>query len=309
MIVAYERLKTMNFVASDPRAKLPTASRAVPSGPFARPQFLDLAHQRTTPTSGWERRASVVRGQNFVLRYSYLKTGDVITRADVGDESLVLSLSDQAEIRVETQSEAASLRAQGVIIAPAGPSRVVALADANIVELFTIAGASSDLAAENDEFYSNPSEHVALASASSDARGSTSLRAYALADVTPNKDRFGRIFKTTGLMVNFLSPYEGPRPSDRLSPHHHDDFEQGSFIVKGAYTHYIRTPWTPNLDHWEPDVAHTIGAPSLTIIPPPLIHTSRAIDDGTNQMIDIFSPPRRDFEEKGWVINAADYSD
>jgi hypothetical protein len=38
------------------------------------------------------------------------------------------------------------------------------------------------------------------------------------------------------------------------------------------------------------------------------VHTSRSIDPGLNQMVDLFSPPRSDFSEKpGWVLNAADY--
>jgi hypothetical protein len=43
------------------------------------------------------------------------------------------------------------------------------------------------------------------------------------------------------------------------------------------------------------------------VIPVHLVHTTEGIGDERHLLIDVFSPPRRDFIAKGWVANARDY--
>ncbi len=57
-----------------------------------------------------------------------------------------------------------------------------------------------------------------------------------------------------------------------------------------------------NKADWRRDQHIRIGSPSVTIIPPPLLHTTEHTGPGRNQLLDIFAPPRTDFSDKGWVI-------
>ena len=117
-----------------------------------------------------------------------------------------------------------------------------------------------------------------------------------------------RIFRSTKLMLNIMTPRMVARDVHKLSPHQHTDFEQGSLALRGDWVHYLRHPWTADLDDWKDDQHITIGSPSLTVVPPKVIHTSRNTNDGGAWLVDVFAPPRLDFSSKpGMVCNAADY--
>lgn len=115
-----------------------------------------------------------------------------------------------------------------------------------------------------------------------------------------------KIFQSAVTSINWVE-YGGPRDRARLSPHAHEDFEQGGLALRGAFVHHLRLPWGKDADAWEADRHIAAPSPSLTVIPPRWIHTSEGVGAAEHLLIDVFSPPRRDFREKGWVLNASDY--
>ena len=139
-----------------------------------------------------------------------------------------------------------------------------------------------------------------------DPPGGFRLRSYRAADY----DRPGsnmRIFRCTGLMINLLKPRDVPRDVTKLSPHTHRDFEQGSLAVQGTYVHHLRWPWTADMTTWREDAHEELASPSLLVVPPGVVHTSRNVT-APGQLVDIFAPPRLDFSaQPGLVCNADEY--
>jgi hypothetical protein len=283
------------YAKDDPRSALATAVRPDTGDAIAAAQYLDL---RETP---------VVRAQNVILAHTDARDGDVLDNGTLEGELAIIVTDASPAFTVLTGTGATTVDTPGLVVVPPGTSRIGVHGDGPLVRLVEATEPAWRDKAANAAAYAEDHPRVAPLErwpAPAEAR----VRVYPLSEVPDDPKRFGRIFRTRSFMVNFLPPQEGPRDPRQLSPHHHADFEQLSLAVQGEYVHHIRTPWLPDSTTWREDEHVRIGSPSVTIIPPPTVHTSEASDPGVNQLIDIFSPPRVDFSEKpGWVLNADDY--
>ncbi len=293
------------YDSKDPRAALKAASKPA-QGPFDAASvarfYAETPQESSALCCTW-----YVRGQNFIIGYSQCEAGAVLERQTQPDEYMLLLPERDTVVAVTAGGATQRMEGLSLVCVPPGASRVEVLNAGPVYRL--ISTQSADLAAlcSNAGSYATPHAVVAPLQAWPTPPGGLRLRRYSL-DVPLVPGRFGRIFRCTTFMVNFLHAMEGQRDPTQLSPHHHDDFEQCSLAVSGAFTHHLRWPWTVNKLHWHEDAHEAVGAPSVCVIPPPSLHTSEATGPGTNQLVDIFSPPRMDFSLlPGWVLNADDY--
>jgi hypothetical protein len=296
------------YGSDDPRSRLATSggAKAAPNLGFAAAEYVKF-HEQSPQEESATARTWYARGQNFVVAYTEAKAGAVLARDNQIDEYMLVVPERGVFISVEAAGEARAIAGHSLVIVPPGASAIRVNAPGKILRVFS--ARSPDLAARasNAEAYAQAHPHIPPYEAWPDPPGGYRIRAYDL-DVPPKEGRFGRIFRCSTLMINMLPLEPGPRDISRLSPHHHDDFEQGSFAVQGAFTHHIRWPWTADSRVWRADDHEPCPAPSLAVIPPPAIHTSAGSDPVLNQLIDIFSPPRVDFSKMpGWVLNADEY--
>ncbi|MCL6705810.1 hypothetical protein M8R20_02245 [Pseudomonas sp. R2.Fl] len=291
---------------SDPRSML--APKGAPggyrTGLIAEPQeayfYRDAPQVHDAAGKTW-----LLRANNFVLAWSDATAGASFSRVGQSDEYAVLLPETGAVI--EWNDQITEVPGWSLAFVPAGDS-IVTLPDGGpMARLFTTRAVDLAEQSLNARAYDIPRPHIPEFAPWPEPADGWKVRHYSL-DVPREEGRFGRIFRCTTMMINVLDPYEGPRDTSKMSPHHHEDFEQCSLAIKGEFSHHLRWPWTTDMADWRDDTVVTMESPSALVIPPPVVHTTRAVGSATNQLIDIFCPPRNDFSEKtGWVLNAEDY--
>lgn len=250
-------------------------------------------------------RTWVGRGANFIVAVSEVQAGATLARRDQPDEYFIF-LPD-AGTTIHAGDQRIEAGAESVTIVPPGDSRVVMKAAGQVVRVFSHRAADLLALAGNAADYAQPTPEVAPLVPWPTPADGFRLRHYPLAQHT-QADSNMRIFRSTNLMVNVMTPRMVARDVRKLSPHSHADFEQGSLAIRGDWVHHMRYPWTPDMNNWREDEAIRVGSPSLTVIPPKVIHTSRNTNDGGAWLLDIFAPPRMDFAGKpGKVANEHDY--
>ncbi|BCL25452.1 hypothetical protein ACFFS2_09135 [Streptomyces aurantiacus] len=278
-----------------------------PATPISRAQYLEFTELAPTAVSPAGSRTWVARGQNVVLVWTDAVAGDRFSREGQPDEYAVLMHSGSASLRVTAGGDRQEVAEEAFVVVPPGDSAIEALTDGPVIRLFSAVAEDLGGTAVNSDVYAGPDPRCAPLVPWPDPVGGFRLRVYRLADTPISEGRFGRIFRTTNLMVNFLAEEPTPRNPIKLSPHSHDDFEQLSLAVEGEFIHHIQYPWGPDSTQWRPEEHGRVGSPSITVIPPPAVHTTQGVGSH-QQLIDIFSPPRQDFSARpGWILNEADY--
>jgi hypothetical protein len=291
---------------SDPRASLAPPGADIPSlAAYAPADYLRFYED--PPQRGDEReRTWFGRGQNAIIAYSETRPGASFEREGQVDEWVLLLPDSEAKAELLVAGTTHRLTGNTITFVPPGGSALRIVSGGRVIRFFTTRSADLAEACANRGSYVEPRPNIPPFEAWPTPPDGLKVRSYSL-DVADEPGRFGRIWRCTTFMINCLT-YHGPRDITKLSPHHHDDFEQYSLALQGAFIHHMRWAWTPNMRMWRNDEHEYCGSPSVAVIPPPAIHTTRALDPGVNQLVDIFSPPRIDFSLKsGWVLNAADY--
>jgi len=293
------------YDASDPRSQLSTAGAV--SGVPRPAHYRILLESPPDDSLPAGTRTWWTRSDALVIGHSDARQGDALELDDVG-EHFVLVL-DGAALTVEHGSESVEVGERSVVIVPPGSSTLRITAPGIVYRLLA-AETAPTVAAQcaNAVEYAGGDINVAEFAAWPKPTDGFSVRVYPLVDHPLAEGRLGRIFRCSNVMVNVLPEDSQPRPPDKLSPHHHDDFEQVSLQVHGDYVHHMRVAWTPDSTTWRDDEHQHCTAPAVVVIPPPLVHTSQAVGEMHHWLIDVFAPPRFDFSNRpGWVLNADDY--
>lgn len=302
------------YAPDDPRSKLESPDRATRASPppaarsprFAPAQYVRFGGSPPQRSTVHE-RTWYARGQNFLVAYSEVKPGATLERDAQGDEYVLLVPGRGVRLTIEAGGESRHVPGHALAIVPPGRSVITAQEAGTVVRVFSAASPDLNVLAANAAAYALPHPCIPSYVPWPAPPGGYRLRVHDL-DVPPEPGRFGRIWRCSTLMVNVHPLEPGPRDLARLSPHHHEDFEQGSLALEGSFTHHIRWPWTTDIRDWREDEHEVCPAPSLAVIPPPAIHTSAATDPARNHLVDIFAPPRLDFSRmEGWVLNAQEY--
>lgn len=253
-------------------------------------------------------RTWLTRGANFVIATSEIDDDAVLVREQNPDEYMTYLVNVSAII--STGADKIEALSESMTIVPPGASRIELrkprYGKGTVVRVFSaLAKDLADMSA-NAEVYADGAPEAAPLAAWPDPPGGFRLRNYIPDEIAPRDQRF-RLIRCTTMMINVLQKRPTPRDTRKLSPHSHANFEQASVVIEGDYMHHLRYPWIEDMSKWRDDEHLQMSAASVVVIPAHVIHTSRNVNDGVSQHLDIFAPPRADFATDDLFLNATEY--
>lgn len=245
-----------------------------------------------------------LRCANFTLAMTYVRGQALLERHNSDEYMVVVPPGLRVHIEIDTQQ--ASAEGDDLFIVPPGHSILRAEGEGYLARIFSHRAADLAEQAINQQDYRDGAPQVAALEPWPAPHDGYRLRHYRLAEHV-DASLPGRAFRCSNLMVNITDVYPGQRDSRRLKPHSHKDFEQITLTFAGRFTHHLRSPWGVDSTQWQVDEHLLIGSPAALTIPPGLIHTSQAMEQGC-WLVDIFGPPRLDFAlAPGFVRNSDEY--
>lgn len=294
------------YPKGDPRNALTTAARDT-SGTTRTPASYGLYYKDDPVDSDANGRAWYTRGQDLLVNYIEAAPGARFSRSGQTDEYMIVLPDEATPYEVSAKGESRTGDGHQVIIVPPGDSEIVLPQGGRVVRLFSTQSPDLNAKCANAATYTQPDPSIPPFKRWPDPVDGFKLRVYDLwKERTPGK--IGPIWRCTTIMLNFPPPGGGPRDITTMSPHSHDDFDQCSLVLGGSFLHNMRWPWGVNKNDWRPDEYPITEAPSATIIPARVIHSSESLHKKGNRMADIFAPPRLDFSLlEGWIQNADEY--
>jgi hypothetical protein len=292
---------------TDPRSKLSTAQKDANSGSSSTPASYGLYYKDDPVESDANGSAWYTRGQDLLVNYIEAAPGALFARTGQHDEYMIVLPDEDTPYEVWAGGETRSGPGHQVVIVPPGDSSIALPKGGRVVRLFSTQSDDLNAKCANAATYAVQDPNIPAFQPWPAPPAGYKLRVYDLwKERQPGK--IGPIWRCTTIMLNFPPPGGGPRDVTKMSPHSHDDFDQCSLVLAGSFLHNMRWPWGLNKHDWRPDEYPVTEAPSATIIPARVIHSSESLHKTGNRMADIFAPPRLDFSlQEGWVQNADEY--
>jgi len=265
--------------------------------------LVEMEGSEAIPENGWSIRRA--RGATFLVELADARPGATALQRTFDDEAILLLPFIAGEVTVGgVQTEAPE---RSIVVLPAGNSEITLKGEGRAILLSPIRDNAPETL--NDTDYAGGTAGIRPAGQPAERTGGADVQVINVDAIVPpaGKPRL-RMVRSSSMSINWIE-YEGVRDRSNLSPHSHDDFEQGSLAIEGAFLHHLRVPWGPDANAWRDDAHLEAPKGSLCIIPPRVIHTTEGLGEGKHILIDVFAPARPDFVAAGWISNQALYRD